>query len=242
MSSNNSLKFLTTPYKIASALDWKKIGGSILTLDIGKDQIGAAVASHPSYGQSIHKLEPIIRKPETKAKSNQQQKTLAPHVVTQLRNIVKNHNVCGFIMAWPVQKEGRCGAPCGRVLHTLDSIVASSSSSIITPSRLFCLWDGEHVTPKEDEWGRCPSFGESTAKTLHVASLEQYNYESSSATAVNVWNDFCRVHWPEIHKEQNNEEELNRFNTDGVTYESIFSNAEWLENYDDTSSYSKVAH
>jgi hypothetical protein len=125
------------------------------------------------------------------------QRALAESVVQDLKKVVKNYNVCGFVVSWPLQKEGRCGAPCGKVLHTLDSLVAESSD-IVNIARPFCLWDDHHYVPTEDEWGRAPLYGEATTKTLHKASVEQYAHKCSSSVAVDVWNDYCKKHWPNL--------------------------------------------
>mmetsp|Transcript_44302 Transcript_44302/g.49673 ORF Transcript_44302/g.49673 Transcript_44302/m.49673 type:complete len:81 (-) Transcript_44302:24-266(-) len=47
--SRELMKVLTTPSKIANALDWKKqIGGSIATIDVHADRIGLSISHHPS--------------------------------------------------------------------------------------------------------------------------------------------------------------------------------------------------
>ena len=188
------MKYLADPSKLASKLDWKKASGSILALDVGSDRIGLAIASHPSCGNTPLPLEPMPIKLETRAGNR---RALAESVLVELQTIVKNYNVCGFVVSWPLQKEGRCGAPCGKVLHTLDSLV-NESSSIVTSSRPFCLWDDHHYVPDDDSWGRTPKYGESTNKTLHLASQEQYVHTCSSSIAVDVWNDYCSKQWPEL--------------------------------------------
>ena len=46
--SKELMKVLTTPSKIASALDWKKqIGGSIATIDFHVNRIGLTISHHP---------------------------------------------------------------------------------------------------------------------------------------------------------------------------------------------------
>jgi len=164
-----------------------------------------AIASHPAFGRPVQELEPVTMKFKIEKANKKRKRTLAPELVDQLQDVVTNHNVCGFVVNWPVQKEGRCGAPCGRVLHTLDSILAKSPS-VLSSQRHFCLWDIEHVQQKEDEWGRAPTYSETSKKTLHIASLEQYSRESDSTTAADIWNDFCRSQWPELYQKQNEEE------------------------------------
>ena len=115
-------KALRAPSKIASALDWKKASGAILSLDIGADRIGAAIASHPSFGDAPLALEEIPIKLETR----NNKRVLSSSVKEQLQSIVKKHNISSFVVSWPVQKEGRCGKQCGQVLFALDSLVDSN--------------------------------------------------------------------------------------------------------------------
>lgn len=182
------MKVLTTPSKIASALDWKKLNGSVLSLDIHKDRIGLAVASHPSFGGKAVSLDdiPLAKRGRVTKECKERLATLA-----------KDYRVCGVVVSWPVQPDtGRMGASCGRVLHTLDDLLADSS--LCTSSRPLCLWDGEHSMPEpEDQWGRCTAYSRTSSKTEHRASIEQYNTDEN-IVAANVWEDFCRSHWPEL--------------------------------------------
>ena len=187
------MKVLTTPTKIASALDWRKVSGSILSLDIHKDRIGLAISSHPSFGEEV-KVE-TIPLPNRRGKLDDAAKE-------RLVQVIKENKVCGLVVSWPLQQDTkRMGAACGRVLHTLEDLMedSTSSSGIVTPNRPLCLWDGNHTTPEvEDEWGRCASYGGSaTNKTLHLASQEQYN-QDENMVATKVWNDFMKAHWPEV--------------------------------------------
>lgn len=175
-----------------------------MALDVGSDKIGLAIASHPSYGNTPIPLDSMAIKLETRSGN---QRVLSEATVNELQTIVKNYNVCGFVVSWPLQKEGRCGAPCGKVLHTLDSLV-NESSSIVTSQRPFCLWDDHHYMPDEDEWGRTPQYGEITPnKTLHIASQEQYVHDCSSSIAVDVWNDYCSKHWPGLDSQEQGQDE-----------------------------------
>ncbi|CAB9512818.1 expressed unknown protein [Seminavis robusta] len=224
----SATRVLRHPTKIASALDWKKASGAILALDVGADRIGLAVASHPAHGDSPIPLEPVTIHLET---TSDNKRVLSPAVASQLKEIVSTYNVSSFVVSWPVQKEGRCGAPCGKVLHTLDSLV--ESSNVITDKRPFCLWDEHHQQPHEDEWGRNPIYGEPCLdKTLHKASEEQYHHESSSNVAVAVMDDFMKTQWPEIYQQR--EEQAQPMAQPQMSLE-------WLEHYEDTEAYMSVA-
>lgn len=191
MSSKALLKVLTTPSKIASALDWKRLNGSILSLDIHKDRIGLAIASHPSFGETPTSLEDIPLAKRGHATKECKERLAA---------LAKDYRVCGVVVSWPLQHDtGRMGASCGRVLHTLDDLL--EDSTLCTNSRPLCLWDGDHSLPDpEDQWGRCESYSRTSDKTVHRASEEQYNHDEN-IVAANVWADFCRSHWPELYQQ-----------------------------------------
>lgn len=208
------MQFLATPGKVAAKLDWKKTG-SILSVDIGKHEIGMAVAPHPSSENPIRTLPPLRleRTPlNTKTAENHKQAvTLTRNCVEHMASIVQEHKVCALLVSWPVQDEGRFGKPCGQVLHTLDSLL-EESNSIVTKQRPVCLWDDRHVrmqTPVENDpmFARDPLFGRKSTealktKTVHLASKEQYqHHDCSSAVAAQVWQDFCHTHWPEVDQD-----------------------------------------
>ena len=198
-SSPKLMKLLTTPSKVASALDWRKMNGSVLSLNIHKDRIGLAVASHPSYYYYFGDKKtccctslpdiPLARHGSVTKECKERLATLA-----------KDYRVCGIVVSWPLQPDtGRMGASCGRVLRTLDGLL--EDSSLCTPSRPLCLWDSNHAVAslgaEEDSWGRSPAYSTTTTKTVHKASEEQYN-QDEKVVASNVWHDFCLAHWPEL--------------------------------------------
>mmetsp|Transcript_1970 Transcript_1970/g.3584 ORF Transcript_1970/g.3584 Transcript_1970/m.3584 type:complete len:259 (+) Transcript_1970:239-1015(+) len=216
MASKSLLKVLTTPCKLANALDWRKMSGStILSLDIHADRIGLAMASHPSgvgfsskqkdnKSQSCHALEPIPLS----------SKKISAEAKQRLADLVKEYKVCGFVVSWPLQKDtGRMGASCGRTLFTLEQLLqvddessSSSSNNIVTPNRPIVLWDSQHVQPTQvDEFGRSPVFANTSSKTSHLASQEQY-HQDQNVVATQVWQDFCKTYWPEPANEQQQQE------------------------------------
>ena len=188
-------RILTSPGKVAQSLDWRKVSGSVLSMRVAADKIELAIASHPSFEEPLQQLASIPLKMETA----DNKKVLKPEVVQELSKVVKDFNVCGMVVSWPVQKEGWCGASCGRVLHTLDQII-SQSDTVLSPARPVCLWDEEHNVPHEDEWGRNATYSKISNKTCHQASKEQYGDHNS--VAVDVWNDFVREHWPDLYQQQ----------------------------------------
>lgn len=221
-------KFLTSPSKIARALDWKK-SSSVLSLHVGKDSIDLAVTSHPSSTSEEEIILPLPSIP-IKCEIKENQKVLKPHVLSELEDIVAQFDVCGMIVSWPVQKEGWCGAPCGRVLHTLDQI-ARECPGLVSSKRPVALWDGHHYHTSEDEWGRSAIYSHISKKEVHIASKEQYRDEGS--LAAEIAQDYLRHHWPDLYFED--EEQWS-----GKTEKRAHFDFAWLDAYEDTSTYSKA--
>ena len=245
-------KVATTPSKIASALDWRKISGSsILTLDIHQNRIGMAVSSHPTHGDEVKTLDSINisnRRGEVDKES-----------LDHLYNVVKDHKVCGFVVSFPVQKDtGKMGAACGRVLHTLEDLLkkqqqaqakqGKSSASItppaITPNRPLCFWDSSHASAEAaDEWGRCSSYAVSPETSnigVHSASKEQY-YQDENVVAAQVWDDFCKAQWPELYAQ---ERKTSSASPAPVAPEPSRQTSSWddiEENWEDSSAYVNTA-
>lgn len=227
ITAKSITKLLTSSAKVANALDWKRASGSVLTLSVLKDRIDLALGSHPSTERSVQSLPSLPLLHEIR----DSRKILSPKVVEELADLVTNFSVCGFVVSWPVQEEGWCGAPCGRVLHTLDLITAQSNRTrIFSPNRPVCLWDCEHHLPAEDEWGRAAVYAKTSSKREHIASEEQY--KDHKCVASDVWDDFCKSHWPEIHQRR----ALREGDRKGVKEVDIG----WLDALEDTSNYNKA--
>lgn len=192
--ANNITRLLASPSKVAHALDWKKrVGGSLLSVHLGDTSIDLATTSHPSQATAaVHRLSSIPL--EFEIKNNQ--KVLKSYILQHISDIVQERNICGLIVSWPVQKEGWCGASCGKVLRTLDQIV--QETNIVNKDRPICLWDGHHFHLHEDEWGRVPFYGvpSPNRKQVHLASQEQY--KDCGMVAAGVVQDYILHHWPHL--------------------------------------------
>jgi len=199
-ASKNLMNYLAAPARLASKMDWNQSSAAVLAVDIGHDRIGLAVASHPGSKQPIRMLRPLAVTHETRQGNR---RVLSQACVRTMASIVQEHQVCALLVSWPVQHEGRCGKPCGQVLHALDSLV-QESNSIVTKTRPVCLWDDRHAKAYEaDCFGRDPIFGAAGPKhqTEYRASQEQYqHHDCSSAVAAQVWQDFCQTHWPQMEE------------------------------------------
>ena len=181
---------LVAPSKLAQSLDWRKQSGYILSVHVGQSKIDLAATCHPDYdGNPIQPLPSIPLKIEVK----KNQKVLKSEVVAEISNIVQRYNTLGMVVSWPVQKEGWCGASCGKVLHVLDQVIQEGAGMGKQP---ICLWNGRHWTSGEDEWGRAPIYSVPTSKKEHRASKEQYGDDGMVATA--IAKDFLDFHWPNL--------------------------------------------
>ena len=125
-ATRNLMKVLTTPSKIAQALDWKTQVGpaaaSLATLDVHADRIGLTIAQHPaealSASASSYYSFPLRSKGVRK---------IPPSSRQQLADLVHAHNVCGFVVSWPIQRAtGLAGAACGRTLHTIEELLLAA--------------------------------------------------------------------------------------------------------------------
>jgi RNase H-fold protein (predicted Holliday junction resolvase) len=194
-------RLLTTPNKVAQALDWRRASGSLLSLVVHRDSIEVAVASHPAF------MEPAVELPDIPLDN----KTTTKHdiAIDTVQRLVSQYNVCGVVVSWPVQRQGWVGASCGRVLHTLDNISLASGNGNM--DRPVCLYDSTHTeAPAMDEWGRCALYSTVSTKSVHVASKEQYeatvtpasaavHSSNGTALAAQLCHDFMRDHWPNLN-------------------------------------------
>lgn len=183
------MNVLVAPTRISTSMN-KGLGKrSVVSLNIHKDRIGVAVASQ----FDVNSLPSIPTKGRL---------LNGDECTEQLRLIAEEHNVCGFLVAWPIQKDtGKMGASCGRVLFTLDTLLKQSESPFST-DRPICLWDcfkSENTRLPVDEFGRCSAFGQPSEETLHLASKEQYD-QAENVTAAGLWEDFCKFHLPEVSR------------------------------------------
>mmetsp|Transcript_10050 Transcript_10050/g.22021 ORF Transcript_10050/g.22021 Transcript_10050/m.22021 type:complete len:208 (-) Transcript_10050:163-786(-) len=191
--STSLAKALTTPRTIARALDWQKVSGALLSIHFGPTSIDLAVTSHPSASSRPIKTLPSI---PLEQESQRNQRVLKSSVLDSLSRIVEDSelNVCGFLVSWPVQNEGWCGAPCGKVLHSLDQIV--QRTNLISGKRPVVLWDGHHFYHHEDEWGRTPIYSETSDRSVHIASRDQYKDEGM--VAADIAADYLKRCFPDF--------------------------------------------
>jgi len=135
-----------------------------MSVEVTSDRIGIAIARHPDTSSTVHKMEPIRFKEMLGVRK------IDKDIVSKLESMATEHNVCAFVVGWPLQPDGRMGAPCGKVLHLLDEL-AAKSDKFFTKDRPFTLWDDRDIprenidvssmklnVPPPDEWGRSVMF------------------------------------------------------------------------------------
>lgn len=183
--------FLTSPCVVAHKLDWSKATGNLLNVSISNTCIDLAVASHPSFEEPAEELAAIPLEIETHNKSIR----LREGIVGEFDACMRQHKICGLVVAWPVRKQGRCGYACGHVLHTLDQLTPALLK--YGTNKPVCLYDHNHYLPDEDEWGRAKAHGEACFdKTFIKASEEQYSCKPLCST--DLWDRFVFEHWPHL--------------------------------------------
>eukprot|EP00536_Pseudo-nitzschia_multiseries_P018750 jgi/Psemu1/57168/gm1.57168_g len=138
------LSKLSKPSRVASILDWKRHSQSsntnantstqqqqqqqahtVLALNIHKNRVGIAVASHPSLGMPCLELEPLRFRKRSIAGG-----AIDANCLERFAAIIEDYKVCGIVVNWPLQHDtGRMGAACGRVVFALEQLVERSNES-----------------------------------------------------------------------------------------------------------------
>jgi hypothetical protein len=143
-------------------------------------------------------------------------------VTKHLSSLVKDCNVCGFLVNWPISVQGRMGASCGQTMFTLDKL--ASSSKLFTTARPFAFITSSRklkldVNDSEDEWGRIVNYGRikddhsnmiyssKDASPLKMKKLKCSNADEKESNEAEViggencaWRslqEFMREQWPD---------------------------------------------
>jgi len=194
---------LVAPSKVANLLDWRKAGGSVMSLDITAKSIGIAVSVHPEHICESIALRPILLQDGWHGGASEAKRNpITKDIIHELEAEVRRHRVCAFVVNWPVH-EGRLGEQCGKVLSVLDSVV-DQSNSVVTRKRPFTLWTdstrASYDSAPPDEWGRTINFARAPEyyRGMNYSSkevAEQQSSASSSAFAANVLDEWVKNYW-----------------------------------------------
>mmetsp|Transcript_10397 Transcript_10397/g.14551 ORF Transcript_10397/g.14551 Transcript_10397/m.14551 type:complete len:254 (-) Transcript_10397:290-1051(-) len=212
MSPTRLGKCIVPPTKLVGTLEWRRSRSTILGLDINEERVGIALGTHPSSNNKVQTLEPIpyLSRDRTRLTRRDNKEEVA----SKLEGIVKEHRVNAFVIGWPLQPDGRYGAPCGKVLHLLDSF-AERPKSFITPARPLVLWDERDIPQNKleesliarlkdetptDRWGRSSVFclkRDQIPESGVFRSTEQFYHKTSkdSTAAALVLKHFMDTHW-----------------------------------------------
>lgn len=159
------MRKLSKPSKVASILDWKKtFHHTVLAVNVHKNRVGIAIASHPSLGIPCLELEPLRfentdnsnhlvggdgTNTNTNTNSNRKKKTIAGAIdrecLERFVEIIDEYKVCGVVVNWPLQRDtGRMGAACGRVIFALEQLLERSNETKMDASTIHGLKDNNN--------------------------------------------------------------------------------------------------
>lgn len=86
---------------------------------------------------------------------------------SSLEKILKEFNIVGFAVSWPLESHGHPGFECGQTLHVLDYLVDNKNgSTYIQPNRPLALLDKRVITNQPINEKPTDAFGRSLAFCL----------------------------------------------------------------------------
>jgi len=178
------------------------------SLDSNRDQFSLGFGD--SFSCRLLDPIPLIATDDThqtmrtsKSKTRRKRKrVICPEAKQILSELVRDHDVCSFVVSWPVQQDtGLMGASCGMTLWAIEQLLEDEQEEAFppfAPNRPLCLWqtcDAQEFHCA-DSFGRSSVFARTSDKKEHYASKEQYHLEDEPVLAAEVWMDFCEHHWP----------------------------------------------
>lgn len=213
-----------------------------MALDIGCERVGIALAAHSSVNKIIYPQKEIEYYGKTSIIEKNKPKDF---VLAEIGKIVKEKEVCAFIVTWPLEPNRRFGKSCGRVLHILDQLSLSSSEPLLSHNRPFVLWEEGIVSASSDrvdKWGRSVIFSQIPSVHQKIYSSEMGNDSMNigdSLAASNILADFmntqCRDQGIDevyhVHDSTSNEKTLSDHGFNGMIHEDI------LNDYQSNNSY-----
>lgn len=192
---------IADPQRISRILNWNRSKGAVMALDIGAKRIGVALTG--SMGNKT--IYPGNQIEYLKAPGFKKSLKLNDSISNEIEQVVQDHNVCAFVVSWPLDQNRRAGKPCGRVLHVLDHL-AAAPNKLLSKNRPFALWEegilssvpAEHI----DKWGRSKVFSKIPSMNQKIYSSKTNDYDEhisgDSFVASKMLQDFmntnCRDH------------------------------------------------
>mmetsp|Transcript_6688 Transcript_6688/g.14630 ORF Transcript_6688/g.14630 Transcript_6688/m.14630 type:complete len:256 (+) Transcript_6688:67-834(+) len=228
MSLTKLSQCVVPPNRLASIVSWSPSISTVMGLDISDERIGVAIAKHPSPNNRVDTLDSIPYVSNSKkAYYTTHRADDNKRVTKELADLVKEHRICGFVVGWPLQPDGRPGGPCGKVLHLLDHLANQYPDPLMHKNRPFALWDIRDIPfntledklinsrnheSEVDRWGRNEVFARTPSQCVGsylYRSGEQFyhpNTNDSTASALML------KHYMDSHWEPEDEEEAVHFN------------------------------
>lgn len=196
MPSTKLTKCIVAPHRISRILDWNRNKGSVLALDIGYERVGIALTGHSSKNGVIYPNSPLEYTQNGERNNGINRNDL---ILREVDKIVEDNRVCAFVVSWPLQRNGRVGKSCGRVLHVLDHL-ANGPKPLLSQSRPFSLWEEGIVVDRADQvdkWGRSETFSRVPSVHQKVYSSKGMGHDiyndGSSLTASSMLQDFMNA-------------------------------------------------
>ena len=118
----------------------------IMAMDIKKHKISISLAEHPHKGGEqiiLQTIDPIpymmlpvhVHVHAVPTEQRNMRKALfnsrKEKIKLELSAIMKEYDVAGFVVGWPLEPSGKPGAACGRVLHLLDYLAGEFSYKMV---------------------------------------------------------------------------------------------------------------
>lgn len=248
MSLSSLSKCIVPSQRMVNIMKWKSIKRkAILSLDISETRIGVAYSKSDSHTNAIYPLEPIeymqrhtiMMTGITKTTTKRSDKNKL--VREQIEKLVQKHNVCGFLISWPLQPNGRMGLACGKALYMLD-VLAGGDRPLVTKNRPFVLWDDIDILSNKlkaqklndrdnanDKWGRSPIFSRVPSPTMtEYTSRDQYDHQftTDSTGASIILKTFMDAHFTPAVKAA---DEYERLYMRDDSSQSNYNAVEWGE-------------
>jgi hypothetical protein len=179
---------------LISLLD-SSLFSTVMALDISQEVVGWAWTKFPPQDDDpdIETLESIpyftSDHHSPKLSTYNHHKSIQDNILSTIGSVVRDENVRGFLVGWPLQPNARPGLECGRTLHLLDFLANQTNHPIIHKNRPVALWDKrilthnrfeEHVSP-EDVWKRSVLYTRTPATCSREKQLIQDGVYSSKS-------------------------------------------------------------
>lgn len=203
IQSSSLSKCLVTSSRLVKIMEWNQKSRHLMALDITRDRIGIALTD--AIEKKILKLDAIPYLINCKQGLKEQN----VRVGKEIEKILKNYDICGFLVGWPLEPSGSPGASCGRVLHLLDYL--AEKDRMVSRTRPLALWDERIFTHNQfeelrmptDSWGRSSRYsrelemitGQDSGYYKCASSFLEHPASTDSTSASLILQQFLENNW-----------------------------------------------